>query len=379
MRMGMKFKRWILLGVITAVCLALVLGLYSMEPVEEAGIRQTIPLKRVTVQDVRPGAYPPRVKVYGEAVSRWTTTLRAQVNGEITYINDRLQPGQRIGAGEIILEIDKPVYLAAAAQARLDLETARVNYLKEERRADQAKSDWNRSGMNGVPSSPLVFRGPQLGAAKAQVEAARKNLEKALYELGHTRVKSPYAGLVVERFVSKGETLFAGDILVKMVSVDDVEIRVNLDLAQAKTIGKWQESDVKIMDSVTGKSWPGKIIRRAGILDNTTRLQCFYIAPLEGEKDILPGLFVAAVIQGETRNNLLVLPESSLTRDGYVWFTDGDDTLRSFRARVAFYENGKVFVENSDNLEQMRVVVTPLQAYISGMKVTPVYKEKGDS
>lgn len=380
MRMVMKYKNWILFGLITGLCLALVLTLYSMEPVQKVGLGEAIPLKRVTVQNVKPGAYPPRIKVYGEAVSRWTTTLHAQINGEITYINENLQPGQKLEAGEIILEIDKHVYLAAVAQARLDLETARVNFLQAERRADQAKSDWNRAGFKADPSSSLVFHGPQLTAAKARVESAQKNLEKALYELGHTKVKAPYTGLVVERFADKGETVFAGDTLVRMVSVDDVEIRINLDIAQAKRIGKWQEAGVKIKEGLTGQSWRGKIIRRGGILDKKTRLQCFYISPLEGKNEILPGLFVTAFIHGKKQENLLALPESSLTRDGYIWFADKEDKLRNIQAIIAFYENGKVFIENPEKIQQMRVVLTPIQSYISGTKVNPVVNkaDKGE-
>jgi len=375
---GFKISgKLILFVVITTVCLAFAIKLYSMEPVTETSPKEKTVLKRATVQDVKPGAYGSRIKVFGEAAPRWTTTLRAQVKGEITYINKKLQPGEKLKAGEIILEIDKSEYLASVAQARLDLENARVNYLQAQRRADQAKSDWDRSGFKGTPSSALVFHGPQLSAAKAQVASAEKMLERALIELDHTRVKSPYAGLVIQRFADKGETVFEGDTIVEMASVGDSEIKVKLDAVQANAIGNWQEAAVEIVDPVTEKSWPGKIIRDGGMLDTKTRLRSFYIRPLEGKKEILPGMFVAALIHGKKIDNLMALPESALTRDGYVWYTDMDDKLRSIRARVAFYANGKVFIKNSENHDHMRIVITPVQTYISGTKVNPVNGKEG--
>ncbi len=90
------------------------------------------------------------------------------------------------------------------------------------------------------------------------------------------------------------------------------------------------------------------------------------------KENILPGMFVSALIRGQKRENLLALPESALTRDGYVWYADKEDRLRSMRADVAFYNTGRVFIENSANLNPMSVVVTPLQTYISGIKVIPL-------
>ncbi len=257
------------------------------------------------------------------------------------------------------------------------LEDAGVNLLKAERRTDQAKSDWNRSGFNEQPSSPLAFHEPQLKAARARVVSAEKILDKALLELGYTTVRSPYAGLVVERFADKGETLFSGDAVVRMVSADEIEVKVNLDAGQVKAMGKWREADVTITDTGTGRSRPGKIERSGGMLDRKTRLQSFYIVPEKGEKQLLPGMFVSVSIQGKKCENLMAVPESALTRDGFIWYADDRDMLRSARSTIAFYEDGNVFIENPLNSGNMKVVVMPVRGCIAGTKIQPVY-EGGD-
>ncbi|MCD4678309.1 MAG: efflux RND transporter periplasmic adaptor subunit [Desulfobacula sp.] len=370
-------KKSILFTIITASCLAAVMTLYSMEPEKEIVKKEQTPLKTVTVKRVEPGAYFSRIKTFGEVRPKWTTILRAQVNGEITYINKRLQPGDRLKTGEIILEVDKNTYQTAVAQAREALEDARVHFLKAERKADQARSDWNRSGFKGKPSSALVFHEPQLKAARARIVSSETALKKALQELDYTTVKSPYAGLVVERFANKGETFFSGDSILKMISADDVEIKVNLDAVQVKNIGKWQGANVAIMDSGTGRTWPGKIRRNSGMLDKKTRLQSFYIVPLEKKRQILPGMFVTVFIEGKKCENLMAIPESALTRDGLIWYADSQDMLRNIKTNVAFYEGGNVFIENSGNFDHMKVVITPVQKYIAGTKIHPVYEVEG--
>ncbi len=381
MKISRKFnktlKRGTLFGIITAGCLAAVMTLYSMEPEKKVVEKEQVLPQTVTVKVVKPGAYSSRIKAYGEVAPKWTTTLRAQVNGEITYINHRLQPGDRLKAGDIILEMDNSSYKAAVARARETLEDARVNYLKAERKADQAKSEWSRSGFKGKPSSALVFHEPQLKAARARVVSSKITLKRALRELDHTIVKSPYAGLVVARFANKGETFFSGDSILKMVSADDIEIKVNLDAIQVKNIGKWQGARVTIMDSGTHRTWPGKIARNSGILDKKTRLQGFYIVPLEKKRQILPGMFVTVLIEGKKCENLMAVPESALTRDGLIWYTDSQDMLRSIKSNVAFYNGGNVFIENPGNLAHMKVVITPVQKYITGTKIHPVYEGEG--
>ncbi|CCK78573.1 MULTISPECIES: efflux RND transporter periplasmic adaptor subunit [Desulfobacula] len=372
MKISNRLKKWLVFGVTTVICTGIVVTLYSMEPDNQVELKEAAALKNVTIQEILPGIHQPWIKVYGEAASKWSTTLRSQVNGPIVHINENLQPGKHIKAGEIILEIDTVEYQANLAIAQLELENARVNLLKTQRQADQAMLDWKRSGFGDTPSSSLVFYEPQLAAAKAQVVSAKKTLKKAKKDLEYTRITSPYSGLVVERFADKGETLFSGDSIVKIESAEDIEIRVNLGIDQVRRIGDWQNAQVKIFDPTGKAQWIGKIVRSSGILDTKTRLQGFYIVPAKKSSGILPGMFVTASICGKKQENLLALPESSLTRDGYIWYTDDNDLLRNIKAAVTFYEQGRVYIKNTGHFDHIRVVVSPIQAYISGTKVNPV-------
>jgi len=377
MKLSEKIKKWIVFGVTTAVCVGIVTTLYSIEPEIQEDLIEEVPFKNITVKEVRPGTYEPWIKGYGEAASKWSSNLRSLVSGRIMHINENLQPGMVIKAGEVILEIDKIEYQANLAQAESELESARVNLLKTHRQADQAKLDWKRSGFKDKPLSKLVFFEPQLAAAGAQVSSAEYMLKKAQKELEDTRVTSPYTGLVTERFANKGETLFSGDSIVRIESADNIEIRVNLDIEQIKRLGNWKHAKVKIYNPESQSEWSGKIVRSSGILDTKTRHQGFYIIPSKKSSGILPGMFVSVLISGIKKDNLLALPESSLTRDGYVWYTDKDDQLRNIKADVSFYELEQVFIKNNDRFNLLRVVVSPNQTYVSGTHVNPVLEGEG--
>ncbi len=382
MKLSDKIKKWITFALITLVCSTGIVILYDMKPVLETKPKKAPQLKHITVQEIRPGNYPVKISSFGEVYSKWNTTLRARAEGRITWINEKLQPGQQLKSGETILELDKTTYRAALAQANLELENARTNLIQVERQAFQAIADWQGYGIKEAPTSPLVFHEPQLKAARAQVAYAQKSIKKAENDLKQTRILAPYNGLIVERFADKGETLFIGDQVVNLISVDQIEIRINLDASQVKVMGNWQGNIVEVIDSVTGEIWAGKIIRDGGLLDRKTRLRCFYIAPLPEKYQthstrMIPGMFVSTFIHGQSQSNLLALPESSLTRDGDIWFVNRESRLERLKAEVAFYENGNVYIENSQNMTSMQVSTAPAPGFMVGTKVIPSLQGEG--
>lgn len=366
-------KKCIVFIITTAICGGVVMALYSMEPEKKIETKTETVLKTVTVIDVYPGTYNASVEVFGEISPKWSSSIRAQAGGKITYLAENLHPGHKVKAGQVVMKIDQSVYLANVSEAKLKVENAKLQYLLEERNATQAKRDWERSGLKGVPSSSLAFHKPQLMVAKAEIEAAQKNLDKALTELDYTIITSPYDGLITERSVSKGDMVLAGDDVVRIISSKDMEIKVNLSEKQVLAIGSWKSARLTIHSLERGASWRGSIVRDGGYLDSKTRLRSFYIVPERDQEGLLPGMFISVRISGVRTDNLIAIPESALTRDGYIWYADSEQRLRNFKADLLFYKNRQVFVKNSDNFDKISVVANPLQSFASGTQVKPVY------
>lgn len=366
-------KKITLFIVTTILCGGVVMALYSMEPEKEIKKKTEDVIKPVTVIDINPGTYSAAINVFGEISPKWSTSLRSQAGGKITYLAENLHPGHKIKAGQVVMKIDQSIYLANVSEAKLRVENASLQYLLEERNAEQAKSDWRRSGLKGAPSSPLAFYKPQLKVAKAEMEAARKNLDKAMAELNYTVITAPYDGLITDRIVSKGDMVLAGDEVAKIISADDIEIKINLNARQVAAIGEWKSAKLTIHSLDTTGVWRGRIARDGGYLDSKTRLRSFYIVPEKAQEELLPGMFMSVRISGVRSDNLIAVPESALTRDGYIWYADSEQRLRNFKADVLFYKDRQIFVKNSDNLDKIRVVATPLQSFASGTQIKPVY------
>ena len=367
-----KLRKGLIFIGILIICTAITALLFSMEPEEKKTIEKKKILKTVIVEEAEPGTHKSIIKVYGEVIPKWETTLKSEVEGKVTYLSESMLNGSRLKAGEKLIAVEQDSYAVAVKEAKLRLENAKLSYLQEERKASRAKADWKRSGVKGSPSSALVFREPQLKVAKAEIEAAESQLSKAKNDFEKTVIKAPFDSTIAKRSVSKGDVLFSGSEIAKLVSSDDVEIKIKLDSKQTSSIGQWKDKKVVITDTLSNHEWSGYIARSDGFLDDKTRLKGFYIKTFRAEGELLPGTFATVSIESTHVKNALSLHESSLTRDGYVWYTDENNRLKRIRAEVLFYHNQRVYVKCPEELDYVRVVVTPVQSFIEGTEVKPI-------
>ena len=133
----------------------------------------------VTVRSVEAADYPAMITAFGEVVPLWQTTIKTQVDGAIEYVSERLQTGNIVRGGELLVRIAKSDFKRQVAEAQSRLAAASVNLLKEEREGWEARKHWTASGLTGQPASGLVWRQPQLKAAQAEVRAAQAALAQA--------------------------------------------------------------------------------------------------------------------------------------------------------------------------------------------------------
>ena len=151
--------------------------------IADEGSRATIAAMPVSVETFTPGPHAARVRALGEAVPIWNTTLRSLVDGRIVFLSASLQPGVTVEKGEVLVRLEQSGHRMLVAEARSRLAAAKIVLLAEEREAREAEKNWHRSGLTGEPASPLVLRGPQLEAARAEIEAAEAALGHANMQL----------------------------------------------------------------------------------------------------------------------------------------------------------------------------------------------------
>jgi RND family efflux transporter MFP subunit len=366
-------KKLLVFAGVTLLCAGAVTflfaGIEEESPVVEPAKRV---LRPVTVMDVAVSDETARIRTFGQVAPVWTARLRSRVSGRIVRVSDRFQPGNRVVKGEVLMKIDDVDYVAARDGARTRVATAEVALLKEMQERSQAVAGWDRSGIDGAPGSELVLHGPQLKAARAEVTSAKSALVKAARDFAATVVTAPFNGVIVSRSIGRGDSLFAGDGIAVINSVDRLEVKIFFGEEEEEMLGDdFLEKPVLI---TRGRNqWEGRLVRRAGALEEKTRLRAYYVEIPARAEQILPGMFVDVCLKGRILKNVLKLPESVQTRDNTIWYVDGEKRLASFTCRPLFTWEGSIVVPPPHGSRSRIFVVThPMAGFISKEEVTPV-------
>ncbi|MCK2182750.1 efflux RND transporter periplasmic adaptor subunit [Halomonas getboli] len=335
----------------------------------------------VSVVEVTAGRYQPRVEGYGEASPHYELELTAQVSGRVESLSDRFASGRVVPAGEPLATLDDKAYQEAVAEAEATLATNRVSLLEEQREGEQARRDWQRSGLNGDPDSPLVLRAPQLAATQADVKQAEQALASAQEDLADTRIEAPFDALVVSRDVAPGSYLQAGGSVATLYSTDRVEIAVALSASEWARLedpesGEVAPEAVTLSAVDTGQQWQGRVLRSERHLDEDRQRSLIVAvdAPLAQTPALLPGTFLEVSLEGREIDGLWRLPPSALSQAGEIWYLTEGDHLASVAVDPLFSDRDYLYVRPPAELAEgtHRVVSHPLNSYLPGMVVTPV-------
>ncbi|MCG9630311.1 efflux RND transporter periplasmic adaptor subunit [Vibrio sp. Isolate30] len=340
-------------------------------------------LPQVAVQVTDAASYRAEVVGFGETKPRYELAFASEVSGRVEWLSSSFDAGSTVRKGELLAKIDTTTYEQAVTQAKSDVATATQELLEEQRQGEQARSEWERSGLSGEPSSPLVLREPQLASAKAKLENAKQALVKAQQDLTNTEVRAPFDSVVVSRDIQPGSYLNAGGSIATLYSTDRIEIEIPLSEQQWANLPKsTQQGDITwkatITDSTGSVEWQAQVERSYQYVAQNTRQRSVVLVvdnPLDQAQPLFPGTFVTATISGAEVDNLWQLPASALSQQGEIWTVDSQGMLTKSQATTLFERDDHIYVEPTQSEAAVKVVMRPLSNFKVGMKVSPAVSQ----
>ena len=336
---------------------------------------------------------PQSVVIKGEGTCKATREIQLvpQVSGKIIFVSPALVDGGEFSKGETLLRIDPVDYQLAVtlAQARVKDAQSRLKVTEEE--AASAKEEWfliyKKEQESGKQPPALVAKEPQLAAAKAKLAADRADLRKARLYLGRTELKAPFNGRVSAENVDIGQYVSIGQKLATLFSINTAEIVIPFEdealywfHVPGFTPGDGPGSPVTVRARIAGRelTWPGRVMRAQGKLDDRTRMINVVIRvdqPYATKPPLVAGLFVTAEIQGRTIENAAVIPRSALRENNVVWLVDEHGTLSFRKVEVARLSAGTAILKTGINDGEL-LVTSSLKAVTDGMKVRIAKRRK---
>ncbi|MES0811714.1 efflux RND transporter periplasmic adaptor subunit [Roseibium sp. SCPC15] len=340
---------------------------------------RAFPLVRVTsVSATRESA---EVTGYGIARAHYRQTPVAEVAGQVKFLSDRFEPGQKVRQGEVLLELEDVAYRSAVATARQNLMQAELTLLEEQQRAEQAKQDWERSKLGENPASELVLRKPQMEVEAAKVEAARAELELAESNLAKTRIVAPFDAMIISRSVTPSAFVSAGTAVGELYSLDRFDFSIPLSAKQWQSLRRdpgaldfGSLSARILLDGGTALS--ADVEGEDALVDESTRQRSLRLSIRDANAvpgNLKPGSFASVLISSNAVQDVLLVPAEVVTPNGFLWSVSPDNLLVRHSVTPAFRKGELVAIPRDQlkDVTSLRVVMSPLADYLPGQRVEP--------
>jgi membrane fusion protein (multidrug efflux system) len=268
---------------------------------------------------------PQNVVLTTELPGRTSAMLVADVRPQVTGILQarRFVEGSTVKAGEVLYQIDPATYQAALESAEAALAKAEANQyttrLKAERYGELI-------AIKAVSQQDADDATAALQQANAEVASARAAVRTARIDVGYTRVTSPITGRIGKSAVTPGALVTANqtNALATVQQLDPMYVDVTqssttvLKLRRAIAQGKVAGGTAKVkLVFEDGTAYPleGELqFSDVSVDPNTGAVTLRAVFP-NPKGELLPGLYVRAVIEEGTIRQALLVPQQAVTRD----------------------------------------------------------------
>jgi membrane fusion protein (multidrug efflux system) len=168
----------------------------------------------------------------------------------------------------------------------------------------------------------------QLDQAETQLKLARSRRSAAEAELGMQEraladalVKAPFAGLIADRLVSRGEYVTPGQKLFELVSLDPIEVEFRLTEIDSSRVKIGNDVDVRVTP-FPDERFKATVTIVSPTIDSRTRTLRVKAQLANPDGRLRPGLFARVDLGIARRNGVPMIPEEAVLQraDGAVVF-----------------------------------------------------------
>ncbi len=313
--------------------------------------RKKAPL--VTVETVTTGGIARSIDLTAEVVPIETVQISSTAEGPIGFCPWR--EGDRVEAGQKLIEIDREMYRAevktaeaalTVARAKLDdlkagtrpeeIDMARQSVGEAAQSAEFEQSDLERIAQlvetGALPGEDLDKARVKHVAAEARLNAARRQLE--MLEAGFTRtaiavqdaavkeaaaklelaqarlnecaIVAPFAGTIIKVFVRQGGMAAMKAPLLEMADLSSLVVRCAVPEANAAETREGMKAQVRL-DALPDKVLPAEIARVFPELDSRMRTRTIELV-IRDNVELVPGMFGRVRLILESVRDAIIVP-----------------------------------------------------------------------
>lgn len=327
---------------------------------------------RVDVATPGPADFGERFSLTGTLTAERAAQLSPRVDGLVSRV--LVDAGDRVAAGDVLLELDAAVGRQALSRVRAQAAEAAAALGEAERLFTEAK---RLEEGNSIAASQVAAREAAMKLARAALASARASEREQAELVERHTLPAPFAGVVAEKLTEAGEWVQRGTPVLALVATD--RVRLDLRVPQERYGQLDDRAEIRVFSDALGDvPLPARIGARVPVTDPGARTFLLRLLLEDPEGRLLPGTSARAEIDlpaqeaalGVSRDALLRQPDGSYSLF-VVAEEDGRLVARQRTVRVLRDQGDRVAV--ADGLRRgERVVVRGNEALRDGQPVQPV-------
>jgi membrane fusion protein (multidrug efflux system) len=271
---------------------------------------------------------PQRVELTTELAGRTTPYLIAEVRPQVGgIIKKRLfREGSDVKAGEVLYQIDPATYQAAADSAKAALAKSEANLFAARLKAERYK---DLAAINAVSQQNYDDAYAAFKQAEAEAASSKAALDTARINLEYTRVIAPIAGRIGRSSVTAGALVTANQasslatvqqlnpIYVDVTQSSTELLRLKRDLASGalKSAGGDKAKARLVLEDGSAYAQEGTLQFSEVSVDQGTGAVTLRAVFPNPKQDLLPGMYVRAILETGVDEQALLVPQQGVTRN----------------------------------------------------------------
>ena len=264
---------------------------------------------------------------WDEYIGRFEAIQDVEIRPRVSGAIDRVlfADGQYVGKGQALFTIDPRPYRATLAQAQAQLAKAQASRANADTELARAKKLLESQAISKEEYETKLAASRTAGA---DIEAARASVNMAALNLGFTTVRSPIAGRISDRRVSRGNLVSEGTtVLTRIVSTDPIWFSFDgaesfylkyLRQDKAGTRGSSRNTpnpvEIQLADE-SGYRWHGRMEFVDNAIDPNSGTIRAHAVVANPDGFLTPGLFGRARLLGSGTYRAMLVPDEAVITD----------------------------------------------------------------
>jgi membrane fusion protein, multidrug efflux system len=337
--------KWVL---VAAMVLAIAVGAYRLQHKDAKLPDASQPARAATqaaehaafveASPVSTGTVVEKIRAVGTLLPNESVIISPEIAGRVAELP--FKEGDKVEAGETLVQLDSDILSAELAKAQSDLTLAEANRKRAMTLANQGTGT-----LRARDEAVAAYQ-----SAVANVALAQARLEKAA-------IAAPFSGVVGMRAISAGAYVSPGDRIVQLAAVDPIKVEFRVPELALPSLRAGEKIEITV-DALPGRTFDGKIYVIDPIVDANGRAIRLRARIPNPDGQLTPGLFARVEIILGRRDNAVLVPESAIFADGqkhYVYRIVDDHAVQT---QVTLGKRRPGQVEVRTGLSPDAVVVT---------------------